>query len=235
MNKKKMFVVSDVHGCATKLKDELKRAGYDKNNQEHIFVCCGDLFDRGDENLEVLRFVESIDQKVLIRGNHEDMLLKILETGHMAEHNFYNGTLNTMEEFFGRYAVDKDTGDVDFSGMTSMVKRVSDFIMSMQDYHETEDFVFVHGWLPSYEYNGKHTIMANWRKASPEQWRVARTLPWFKMYDGRRPLDDRKIVCGHYPTVIANKGNPGIFYGNGLVAIDGGAAMGNRVNVFVTE
>ena len=70
MKSKKMFVVSDVHGHYTLLREALDRAGFDKDNEDHLLICCGDYFDRGNENVEVLRFFERLQHKVLLRGNH---------------------------------------------------------------------------------------------------------------------------------------------------------------------
>ena len=74
---KKIFVVSDVHGHCSLLNEALFNAGFDKDNEEHLLVCCGDYFDRGNENVEVLKFFERLKHKVLLRGNHEDLLMKV--------------------------------------------------------------------------------------------------------------------------------------------------------------
>ena len=58
---KKIFVVSDVHGFYNLLETALSDAGFEKNNTEHLLVCCGDYFDRGTENFNVLKFFESVD------------------------------------------------------------------------------------------------------------------------------------------------------------------------------
>ena len=101
---KKLFVVSDVHGHYTLLKEALDRAGYDKDNKDHLLICCGDYFDRGDENIEVLKFFERVKNKVLLRGNHEDMLLKLLQTGKLLPHHYINGTISTLRNIFGKYS-----------------------------------------------------------------------------------------------------------------------------------
>ena len=101
----KLFVVSDIHGHATLLKDALNNAGYDKENNNHLLICCGDLFDRGTENLEVLKFFERIDRKIMIKGNHEERMLEILESGWLGDHDFMNGTTETIREFFGKYSI----------------------------------------------------------------------------------------------------------------------------------
>ena len=43
----KFFVVSDIHGFYDIFIDALDKAGFDKNNEEHYLICCGDYFDRG--------------------------------------------------------------------------------------------------------------------------------------------------------------------------------------------
>ena len=145
---KKIFVVSDVHGHCSLLKEALMKAGFDKDNQEHLLVCCGDYFDRGSENVDVLKFFERLKHKVLLRGNHEDMLLKIFETGKIMPHNYINGTMQTLSDFFGRYFVDPSNDTVDFSGQTRTVDRLCEFIDETVNYFETDKYVFVHGWLP---------------------------------------------------------------------------------------
>ena len=53
--KKKFFVVSDIHGCATVFKSCLRSAKFEKDNPNHVLLCLGDCFDRGFENVEVLK------------------------------------------------------------------------------------------------------------------------------------------------------------------------------------
>ena len=58
--KKTFFVTADVHSYYDILMDELKKTGYDYNNDSHIFVSLGDLLDRGDKPKECLEFVNSL-------------------------------------------------------------------------------------------------------------------------------------------------------------------------------
>lgn len=142
--KKKLFVVSDIHGHCTLLKKALENAGFDKGNENHLLICCGDYFDRGVENFMVMRFFEGIENKVLLRGNHEDIILEIFETGFLKPHNYLNGTIETIQEFFGKHSIN-DFGEIDFTGKTRMLNRVEEFIKGTQNYFETENYVFVHG------------------------------------------------------------------------------------------
>ena len=61
--RKKLFVVSDIHGHYSLLKNALDRAGFDRNDPSHLLVCCGDYFDRRTQNLQVLRFFDCLDNR----------------------------------------------------------------------------------------------------------------------------------------------------------------------------
>lgn len=234
--RKKLFVISDIHGHYTLMRQALDDAGFDSKDPQHLLVCCGDYFDRGKENLKVLQYLDRIENKVMLRGNHEDMLLKVFYTGRMHPHNYLNGTVETVVELFGKYALD-DFGNVDFTGKTRMLDRITDFILEGIDYFETSNYVFVHGWLPIID--GK--IPADWRHSSAQSWERARWRKWLEEYDGDR-LDGKTIVCGHYPTLFAHHVAPernledaGIFYGNGVIVVDAGTYSSGQVNVLVLE
>lgn len=235
--KKKLFVVSDIHGHYTFVKDALNEAGFDNDNPEHLLICCGDYFDRGRENLDVLKFFERLKHKVLIRGNHEDLLLKLLQTGKVLPHNYINGTMQTLTEFFGKYSINPIDDSIDFSGKTRMVDRVCEFIDETVNYFETENYVFVHGWLPE-----KIKASEELQRVNDNAWEQARWIKWTEKYDGDRPLAEKTLICGHMPTFYAKKfdkdrdnNNSDIFYGNGLIAIDAGTFDSKRVNVLVLE
>lgn len=236
-SKKKIFVVSDVHGFYTLLKEGLDKAGFEPDNEEHLLVCCGDYFDRGEENYEVLKYFERLKHKVLLRGNHEDLLLELLETGQVLPHNYINGTMQTLKNFFGKYSIDPLTDQIDFSGKTRMVDRVCEFISETINYYETKNYVFVHGWLPE---NGDTAQKR--QNVSDECWEEARWCKWTEYYTGERPLNDKILVCGHMPTFFSSKFDSSrprecadIFYGEGLIAIDAGTKDSNQVNVLVLE
>ena len=236
-NKRKIFVVSDIHGHYTLLKEALDKSGFDGDNPEHLLICCGDYFDRGRENFDVLRFFERLKHKVLLRGNHEDLLLKLLQTGRVLPHNYINGTMQTLTDFFGKYSIDPVDDTIDFSGKNRMVDRVCDFIDETVNCYQTENYVFVHGWLPE---NIKTSIEL--QKATDNAWEQARWGKWTEKYDGSKPLSDKTLVCGHVPTFYANKfdknrerDNCDIFCGNGVIAIDAGTFDTKQVNVLVIE
>ncbi|MBE6727965.1 MAG: hypothetical protein E7562_04895 [Ruminococcaceae bacterium] len=240
--KKKLFVVSDIHGYCTLLKNELDKVGFDRNNEDHLLICCGDYFDRGPENLQVLKFIELVKNKVILRGNHEDMLLEIFDTGRIKDHNYINGTVETLVEFFGKYAIDTTLNEIDFSGKSRILDRVSDFIYETADFFETKNYVFTHGWLPTVINEGKPCIDKNWRNASREKWLKARWTKWTDMYENCDRLADKTIVCGHVPSFYASKFdksrdkyNSDVFYGKGIYVVDAGTFTSANINVLALE
>lgn len=70
----KLYVTSDIHSAYTPMKKALDEAGFKPGNKEHLLVVCGDLFDRMDESQQVLDYMMSVPNKVLIFGNHEDLM-----------------------------------------------------------------------------------------------------------------------------------------------------------------
>lgn len=238
--RKKLFVVSDIHGHFTQFKEAIDRAGFDPENEEHLLVFCGDLFDRGTENRQVLEYFEKLENKVMIRGNHEDLLMEIFDTCDLHERDYANGTVRTVLELFGPYSVvGRDM--VDFSGKNRQVYRICDVIEEMRDYFETEHYIFVHGWLPIVKFQYPAPPLPDWRNAGEEAWTEARWTKWTDVYPAVAP-DGKTVVCGHVPCQYAElfdksrtEEDPSIFYGDGMIAIDGGTYTSHQVNVLVLE
>lgn len=72
------IIIGDVHGCNKALCTLLEKL---KPGEEDRLILLGDLFDRGPESREVFQTVQELEKKfgerfVLLRGNHEDYLLK---------------------------------------------------------------------------------------------------------------------------------------------------------------
>ena len=106
-------------------------------------------------------------------------------------------------------------------------------IKDMQNYYETKHYLFVHGWIPS---------EADFRTADTETWHRARTVGWHESYGENTVLLQKTIVCGHIPTRLAYTFAPswdlsdnGIFYGDGVIAVNGGVESCGKINVLVLE
>ena len=239
--KKRLFVVSDIHGHYQQLKKALREAGFDPENESHLFVSCGDLFDRGPENRKVYQFVRRLKHKILIRGNHDERLLELLDSGKVGMYDMSNGTLKTVEEFFGSSEVD-EAGRLQLPKGGKMAGNLRRFIGSMTDYLETENYIFTHGFLPLEKDSNVYVIRSDWRTADADAWHEARWLQWNLLYSTPARVPGKTIVCGHRGARYGHFFDPqrdpedhSIFYGEGIIAIDALTVRSGLVNVLVLE
>ena len=125
----KYFVVSDVHSFYTEMIEALKLVGYDKENVNHTLVLCGDAFDRGEESVEMLNFLQSLpeDRFVYVRGNHEDLLedavievLSHTSLEYIHSHHFSNGTIKTIKHLTGMHLYEMFQRSLQFSCLSNL-------------------------------------------------------------------------------------------------------------------
>lgn len=72
------IIIGDIHGCYRELVKLLEKVKFDRKADRLISL--GDLMDRGTQSYEVFDFfrhlkTETGDRCVIIRGNHEDMMM----------------------------------------------------------------------------------------------------------------------------------------------------------------
>jgi serine/threonine protein phosphatase 1 len=253
------FVVSDIHGFHDELVSALKLKGFDIKNPDHILIVVGDIFDRGRQARKVYEFLISIPKKrrVMIRGNHEDMFLNIINKKFPDSYDFHNKTVNTLcqlvcidEELLLQYFnyADEDTMLKFQTSAKSTWKNVVNQIVKQDvylwiasdewiNYLDLDGFLFTHSFIPlrNKGYN------PNWRTDTLEkEWEWAHSgCPWILFKQGffKEEYDKGKtIVFGHWHTSEIHKrvgGDTGpdrtdIFYGDGFIAIDGGIQIKNN-------
>ena len=99
----KYYVVSDVHGYFSLMKQALQEKGFFDDKEPHKLILCGDMLDRGEEALEMQEFMLDLlhkDELIFVRGNHEDLMIEMLnrfedyrwEISLGASHHNSNGT-----------------------------------------------------------------------------------------------------------------------------------------------
>lgn len=245
---KKYFVVSDIHGFYDELISALREAGFDSTNKDHVFVCCGDYFDRGPKPYEVMQFIMSLPNKILIKGNHEELMVDMLCRGFVQSHDIHNGTQRTVLQLMQYVNQDDAWFDDEHKFKKGDWDKVYDLIKpfydSMIDYYETDNFIFVHGWIPQDD---------DWRSGDWSSARWNNGMYFNRMFGNPT---DKTVVCGHYHSSYGwanyvdddeyeefppkddkeylNKCfQP--FYDEQLIAIDGCTAYSGLVNVVVLE
>lgn len=232
----KLFVISDVHGYFDEMKDALDKAGFDPNNKEHFLVGLGDFLDRGHQPQEVIDYLMSLERCILVKGNHESLLLDCLQRGYPYGYDWSNGTGETIIDLAPEAQTFDEACKVAYS-------KVKDFVYNMVDYVELENYILVHSWIPINR--DEATFNPDWRNASYEDWEDAR---WYNSYElaNQGLLPDKTLVFGHWHTSWPRhyyEGKPefgegsdfSIYYGDGYIALDGCTAYSRKVNVLVIE
>ena len=97
------FVCSDIHSFYDEWMGALNTQGFNIKNDNHILVVLGDLLDRGPKSQECLDFVNNLpeNRKILIKGNHEDLIERVIARGGFYMHDFHNGTVKTISDLTG--------------------------------------------------------------------------------------------------------------------------------------
>ena len=260
----KYFIFADIHGFYNLFEKQLKEVGFDKDNPEHIFVSLGDLLDRGNYPRECLRFVNSLpkNRKILIRGNHEDLIEEAIKRKYFLSHDYHNGTVGTCISL-----APNSTSEADLFQSLKEDKDLQTYLNSLVDYYEDDRNIFVHGWIPckykretkQYFYNKK------WRQGD---WASARWINGMEAWKQgvRVTVDndtaDKTIYCGHWHTswghhFLHNYGEEFLsqtktylldsleathpfacfdpFIDTGIVALDGCTAFSGKVNCAVVD
>lgn len=240
----KLFCTSDIHGFYDELIEALNNVGFDPNNPEHMLIVCGDVWDRGAQPFEVMQYLEGLERCVLIKGNHESLFEELVERGYPGSHDFSNGTYDTVCTL-GNY----DCGNSFDECCCVAWAKAKPFLDKMINYFETENYIFVHSFIPLnnddglpmyYIHNRKFSKMENWREAHHSDWEAAR---WGNPFDLAEKgfLPDKTLVFGHWGTYDQRPKdyegedlfNP--IYGDGYIGIDATTALSGQVNVVVLE
>lgn len=241
----KLFVVSDVHSFYTPLKEALEEAGFDSNNKDHWLISCGDLFDRGLESVEVLKYIMNLPNKVLIKGNHEYLLDDLLDRKYAYDIDDSNGTTKTVLSLglFPLISLFKEN--------VSITKtRIKPYNNLLVNYFETKNYIFVHSCLPTIESESQGLyIPDNWRDSN-QDWESATWGNPFVFYGEEHTGEIRElnktVVFGHWHTSWprnAYEGAPefeptsdfSCYYGDHFIGIDACTAYSKKVNVLVLE
>ena len=257
----KYYVVADVHGFYSELIKALTQKGWFDDKGPRKLIVCGDLFDRGEQANEMQKFIVELmekDEIILIRGNHEDLMVEFVEhldywmdTRIFYSHHWQNGTVETMLRLVGldlNVAYARPNLAAGKMRQTPYFKKI---LPAMRNFYETDRYIFVHGWIPcdafgEQQYRPREYFYRDdWRKARKKDWELAR---WYNGMDAAAQgviEKEKTIVCGHYRCSYGHEKyeNGGVdkginyapYYGNGIIAIDGSTCHSHIVNCLVLE
>lgn len=255
----KYYVVADIHSYSEPLITALKEKGFFDDKEPRKLIVCGDLFDRGSESLAIQDFIVELmgqNQVILIRGNHEDLMLDMLnnweEHSYLFSQHISNGTIGTVLQLTQSSEEDLRLRPKSVYEKMLDTPFIKSILPLMRNFYETEHYVFVHGWIPCRLFRAnsaalRYEPIADWRNASAYDWNLSR---WTNGMDAAHygVIDDRKtIVCGHWHCSFGHSRYEGKgsefgkdadyspYIAKGIVALDACTALSQKTNCIVVE
>lgn len=244
----KLFVISDVHSYHDEMKEALDEVGFDPNNENHWIISCGDALDRGPKSQEVIDYLMGLDRCVLIKGNHDQLIMDLIDRGFPYDTDHHNGTFRSVIDLAPNAKTFKEACDVAYV-------KVKPFVDKMVNYFETKKFVFVHSFIPvDCDDNFPHWYRRNRKFLKKEDWRTAHQDEWDRSM-WMNPLEmamkglgiEKPIVAGHWhcsagwamQNGVSEFGDDAIFepfyYEDKLIMIDACTAHSHNVNCLVLD
>lgn len=225
---KKYFVFSDVHGHCGALTRALRDAGFEEANPEHIIISCGDMFDRGNGSVEILKWLEVFppERKILIKGNHEVLLRKCIDRKMVMSHDVSNGTVGTLLSFAEMTHPDGFTSIDEVYESADRYAPWRRYEDSLVNYYETEHYVFVHSWVAP----------GDWRNATDDAWYKAMWDNPFSKAIGGKNNTGKTIVFGHWACrQYRNNDDDSTVILPNCIGLDTCTVVSKKVNVLVIE
>ena len=137
------IAIGDVHGCALALQALLATI---RPRPDDVIVTLGDYVSRGPDSRGVVDRLIELERRctlVPILGNHEEMLLELLEQADSGRCPFLvdwleMGGYATLESYGAR------RGSIVKDDLARIPPQHLAFLRQCRDYHETETHIFVH-------------------------------------------------------------------------------------------
>ena len=125
------YVISDIHGKYDLFMRLMDKVGF--SDSDTLYVC-GDVIDKGEEPIRLLKTVLGMKNTRMIIGNHEKMLLDYYHSLSEREDDF-----DKILDELRRY-VAKDSGMLDYD--------ILDSLDGLPYYIEESEFICVHAGIP---------------------------------------------------------------------------------------
>lgn len=214
------IIIGDIHGCAKEFSELLDKV---QPGPADRLILLGDLFDRGPCSWEVFEKVRRLEKAfgerfVLLRGNHEDYLLR---------------EKLTLKERLIWEKVGRGTTVLSFAQHEAKIKDAAPWLMEhCRNYWKGDGFQCVHAGLmvDPLEANDLHTMIHD------------HGVVFRNIYNG--PLTITGHVALERPTWFAGDGETTkeLAYGEwkplpetGVICIDTGCGKGGRLSAMVIE
>lgn len=220
---KRTLVISDIHGELEKFEQLLEKIEYDPKMDQLILL--GDYVDRGPNAKGVIEKVWRLKESGarLLKGNHEDMMIKALTTDLEKSWNHWVKRCGGDKTLFSYGFSENDiaVSEENFQKPvlhSEELKKHLEFIQGLENYIETSEYIFVHaGVHPTTPISETDPYLLVWIRDEFHQG-----------YNGKKT-----VIFGHTETTLLHKDetNNNVYFGsNRIIGIDGGAVYGGQLN-----
>lgn len=179
----RLYAIGDVHGCSTALRALIEAID---PRPDDIIVTPGDYVDWGPKSRSVIRQLIELTGRcrlVPILGNHEELLLRALESDSALRSWLDLGGEQTLLSY-------------PYDGTNIIDPDHVRFIRGCRDYLETDDFIFTHANVdPDLPMDQQPALTLRWEFVDPTQ--------------QRSHVSGKTVVVGHTPQTIGDVLNLG--------------------------
>lgn len=174
-------MLSDLHGCYDKFIKLLDKIEFKDNDELYIL---GDVLDRGDKPLEILDYIMSHKNIILLKGNHEQMCIDFYENNDISWH--FNGGQRTYYKILNRDSAYQEN--------------LRKFLKNLTYIKVIDKFILVHAGL-QFSNDSDNLSLKDFVKTQKED-----DCLWDRSNIGNeRKYKDYTVICGHTPVqLIAN-------------------------------
>lgn len=212
-----IYVMSDIHGEFGLFKEMLNHIGF---NKEDKLIILGDILDRGNNPISLLKYIIKHRNIELIMGNHEKMFLDYILAKDERERYFaYHSFVNN-----GGYTTLLEYDNLDNESQVEIVK----YLEGLSRYRIYDKFILVHSGLNMSGLEDVNDISKIMEVQTEED------LLWSREeFYNEKGVDGYNIIFGHTPTTLIRKQERdcdfSIWYDNiykDKIGIDCGATFG---------
>ena len=218
MQNERTVVITDLHGCYDECQRLLDKLSFDKTTDRLINL--GDTIDRGPKIYEVFTFLRALkeemgDRCVLLRGNHEQMMLDSLD-GSRANKQlwYYNSGEKTKFAFISN---------------KHQIKEFREWYEAMPYYYTDPEgrFIGVHACLTDEDPENNTIETMIWGRETNYTGKLILT--------GHTPDRIPLYFYGNEPVGVIKEGQWGKLPKEGMIGLDTGCVYGNRLTGMVIE
>lgn len=215
MQTERVVIITDLHGCFDECRQLLDKLSFDKTKD--MLINLGDTIDRGPRIYELFVYLRELkeemgDRCVLIRGNHEQMMLDSGDSEWNKQLWYMNSGQKTVYAFLNH---------------KHKIKEFRDWYEQMPYYYIDERFQCVHASLKDEDpaKNDHETLI--WGRETDYSGKLVLT--------GHTPYKVPLYFNGAQPMGVIKEEVWGNLPKKGMIALDTGCVYGNRLTGMVIE